>query len=102
MGVVGKGSDTRIWTEAREAQFARLSATKQPDADMARQLGVSLNALRCHRNVLRHRQAQAQTPTGTVIRMRPGPQIRPPLPAGHPITWGLITDQPWPGPPPSA
>ncbi len=28
----------------------------------------------------------------TPIRItgRPGPQDRPPLPAGHPVTWGLL------------
>ena len=33
-------------------------------------------------------------PTGTyyVIRGRPGHADRPALPAGHPITWGAITD----------
>jgi hypothetical protein len=30
-----------------------------------------------------------------------GPDIddpnRPPLPAGHPLTWGLLTSEPYPG-----
>ena len=36
--------------------------------------------------------AQAVTPRIVyVVRGRPGPDDRPPLPPGHPDTWGLIT-----------
>ena len=30
-------------------------------------------------------------PERTYVTGRPGPRDRPPLPSGHPVTWGLIT-----------
>ena len=37
-------------------------------------------------------QSHFGAPVIYVVRGRPGPLDRPPMPSGHPVSWGAITD----------
>lgn len=81
------------WTPARVELLGRMVAEKIPYARMANQLGCSLSTV--------YYRVNGSTPQ----RLRPrggrpstlGTRGWEPLPAGHPASWGAISDRPWPG-----
>jgi hypothetical protein len=93
------------WTGARDARLRRLRADGRSWAKIAAELGVTLDMAR-----ERGRRIGALAPSRVGRPPQEGPS-RPPLPAGHPRAWGLLTDgtvlagTEWPGweePPPAA
>ncbi len=75
-----------IWSPPRDAELKRLRAEGETWDEIARLFGISRNAA-----IERGRRIGARLP----VRPAPPPAARdperPPLPAGHPITWGAIT-----------
>ncbi len=65
-------------------------------ATISRALGLSRNTV-----IERGRRLRAVAPARVAAPVAEGPDIddpnRPPLPAGHPLTWGLLTSEPYPG-----
>lgn len=80
----------RDYTPEQAATISRMTAAQATCADMALATGISPSTLRGHllRIGLLTRRAPAVMPL-------PAPEVneatREPLPAGHPVTWGLLT-----------
>jgi hypothetical protein len=85
------------WTEARDGWLRRLRAEGYYWAEIAAELGVTLDVAR-----ERGRQIGAPAPM-TQTRSLAEDQRRPPLPPGHPRAWGLLNEgtvlsgTDWPG-----
>jgi hypothetical protein len=85
------------WTEARDTWLRRLRAEGRAWAEIAAQLGVTPDMAR-ERG--RRIGARGTAPSERAHREDPS---RPPLPAGHPRAWGLLTSgtvlegSGWPG-----
>lgn len=87
-----------VWTEAQDGQIRRLRAEGESWEAIARVLGHTKWAI-----IERGRRIGARPPPR---EFTPGPEdpSRPPLPAGHPRSWGVITagtvleDSPYPLP----
>lgn len=75
-----------LWSAPNDAELKRLRAEGETWDDIARHFGISRNAA-----IERGRRIGARLP----VRPAPPPAARdperPPLPPGHPITWGAIT-----------
>jgi hypothetical protein len=65
-------------------------------AAISRALGLSRNTV-----IERGRRLRAAAPVRVAVPVAERPEIddpnRPPLAAGHPLTWGLLTSEPYPG-----
>jgi hypothetical protein len=72
------------WTAARDGTLRRLRAEGHAWAEIAAGLGVTLDMAR-----ERGRRIGAPAPPRAARSDREDPS-RPPLPAGHPRTWGLL------------
>ena len=74
-----------VWTGPRDSQIKRMRAARASWDSIASSLGISRNAA-----IERGRAIGARLPPP---EFRPAPEDpdRPPLPPGHPQTWGLIT-----------
>ncbi len=85
----------RCWTETADSVIKAMRADGQTWAAIGRSLGLSRNTV-----IERGRRLCAHAPKRTVMAV-PKPVSddpnRAPLPAGHPLTWGLLTDAEFPG-----
>jgi hypothetical protein len=84
------------WTEAADVTIREMRRNGCCWAEIGRTLGLSRNTV-----IERGRRLRAAAPIRTRVTA-PGPQVsddpnRPPLPAGHTLTWGLLTDADFPG-----
>jgi hypothetical protein len=73
------------WTEARDAWLRRLRAQGRGWAEIGAELSVTPDVAR-----ERGRRIGARAP-GHIPRAPVEDPSRPPLPAGHPRAWGLLT-----------
>ncbi len=91
-----------IWTEPRDAQLKRMRSQGLPWDAIAAALGISRNAA-----IERGRRIGARLPPPEYVP-EPEDKERPPLPPGHPASWGAIVagtcleGTPYPLPVPSA
>lgn len=85
------------WTEARDGVLRRMRAEGRTWQDIAAEFAVTPEVAR-----ERGRRIGAPAPDHAVQLQAEDP-YRPPLPAGHPRTWGLLTENTvlagtfWPG-----
>jgi hypothetical protein len=85
------------WTPPRDAWLCRLRLEGATWAEIAAELGVTLDMARERGRKLRARRP----PPGAPVRTED--PDRPSLPPGHPRSWGLLTagtlleSSPWPG-----
>ncbi len=89
--------EARVWTQAADRVICELRGTGATWAAIGKQLGLSRNTV-----IERGRRLRAELP------LRPAPVMknrdedglddpnRLPLRAGHPLTWGLLMDEPFP------
>jgi DNA-binding CsgD family transcriptional regulator len=85
----------RKWTQAADFTICRMRGAGETWADIGRTLGLSRNTV-----IERGRRLQAAAPArvaAPILRdaVSDDPN-RGPLRAGHPLTWGLLTDEPYP------
>lgn len=84
----------RAWTEAADRTICEMRAEGATWAAIGRTLGLSRNTV-----IERGRRLRAQSPVRAVVVQETPVSDDPnrlPLRAGHPITWGLLTDLPYP------
>lgn len=85
----------RVWTAAADAVIRNMRAGGATWAQIGRTLGLSRNTV-----IERGRRLCAQAPVRVVAPV--GEQVvsddpnRGALRAGHPLTWGLLTSEPYP------
>lgn len=84
----------REWTEAADAIIFQMRSGGETWAAIGLRLGLSRNTV-----IERGRRLQATAPVRAAVvkeyDMLEDPN-RGPLPAGHPLTWGLLSDEPYP------
>ncbi len=87
----------RDWTETADSVICGMRGEGATWAAIGRTLGLSRNTV-----IERGRRLRAVAPVRVVVVVDadavsddPG---RGPLRAGHPLTWGLLTDEPFPEP----
>lgn len=84
----------RQWTEAADIVIVQMRGGGETWAVIGRTLGLSRNTV-----IERGRRLRAQAPVRLVA---PKPEMvsddpnRSALRAGHPLTWGLLTSEPYP------
>ncbi|MBU6448035.1 MAG: AsnC family protein [Rhodospirillales bacterium] len=87
----------RIWTQTADQAIVTMRSGGATWAAIGRQLGLSRNTV-----IERGRRLNAALPLRpvTVMKSRDEDGLddpnRPSLRAGHPLTWGLLTDAPFP------
>ncbi len=84
----------RAWTEAADRTIRVMRGEGATWAEIGRILGMSRNTV-----IERGRRLRAEAPVrAIVVQERPisDDPNRLPLRAGHPITWALLTDLPYP------
>ncbi len=86
----------RTWTAQADLTIRTMRLERRTWADIARSLGLSRNTV-----IERGRRILAAAPPPPC---KPAPEKiisddpnRLPLPAGHELTWSLLTDEPFPG-----
>jgi hypothetical protein len=86
----------RTWSEAADATICDMRRTGFCWAEIGRTLGLSRNTV-----IERGRRLRAEAPVRTKAivdeRQVSDDPNRGPLPAGHWLTWGLLTDAAFPG-----
>ncbi len=86
----------RQWTETADATIRTMRSDGQTWAAIARCLGLSRNTV-----IERGRRLCALAPKRVAVLAAPKTPSedpnRQPLPAGHELTWGLLTDAEFPG-----
>lgn len=84
----------RQWTEAADAVICEMRGGGETWAAIGLRLGLSRNTV-----IERGRRLRAAAPVKAAVmkedRLLEDPH-RGPLPAGHPLTWGLLTSDPFP------
>lgn len=87
----------RVWTQEADRVICELRGAGATWAAIGKVLGLSRNTV-----IERGRRLRA------AVKLRPAPVVknrdeeglddpnRPALRAGHPLTWGLLTDEPFP------
>jgi hypothetical protein len=84
----------RQWTETADNVIRDMRGAGATWAAIGVRLGLSRNTV-----IERGRRLRAEAPARAAMvkecDMREDPN-RPPLPAGHPLTWGLLTTEPYP------
>ncbi|CAG4905296.1 unnamed protein product [Acidocella sp. C78] len=81
--------ERRIWTDAADQTIRRMRGDGATWAAIAAVLGLSRNTI-----IERGRRLCAAGGPSQAARPKPPPEDdpnRPPLPAGHPRSWGLLT-----------
>ncbi len=85
----------RVWTAPADATIIAMRREGETWAKISRTLGLSRNTV-----IERGRRLRAVAPAKPVVPPAEASNIddpnRPALPAGHPLTWGLLTDEPYP------
>ena len=85
----------RQWTAVADQTICDMRAAGDTWSAIGRRLGLARSTV-----IERGRRLRAVAP----VKLPPSPKRddmlddpnRPPLPAGHPLTWGLLTDEPFP------
>jgi hypothetical protein len=86
--------EARIWTTAADGVICTMREAGQTWAAIGDALGLSRNTV-----IERGRRLRAQAPPrpcSVVEKLVSEDPNRLPLPAGHPVTWRLISDSPYP------
>jgi hypothetical protein len=86
--------EARVWSAAADEIICKMRAEGATWATIGCTLGLSRNTV-----IERGRRLRAQAPVrAVVVQEKPvsDDPNRLPLRAGHPITWGLLTDAPYP------
>jgi hypothetical protein len=85
--------EARRWTAAADSTICGLRAAGATWAEIGRQLGLSRNTV-----IERGRRLCAMAPprAAPIVRQAEDDPSRGALPAGHPLTWGLLTAEPYP------
>jgi hypothetical protein len=86
--------EARVWSEAADKTIRDMRAEGATWAMIGRTLGLSRNTI-----IERGRRLRAVAPVRVVVVQEKPVSDDPnrlPLRAGHPITWGLLTDLPYP------
>lgn len=84
----------RVWSAASDQTIRKMRADGATWAAIGRTLGLSRNTV-----IERGRRLRAEAPVRVpVVQEKPvsDDPNRMPLRAGHPITWALLTDLPYP------
>lgn len=87
----------RAWSEAADKVICEMRAAGETWALIGRTLGLSRNTV-----IERGRRLRAVAPARPLMAAKDKDMEglddpnRPPLRAGHPLTWGLLTDEPFP------
>lgn len=85
----------RKWTEAADDTIRAMRGGGFSWAQIGRVLSLSRNTV-----IERGRRLHAEAPPRLKVVARETPAFddpnRPPLPAGHPLTWGLLTEAAYP------
>ena len=85
----------RVWAAAADKVIVTMRAEGSTWAAIARSLSLSRNTV-----IERGRRLQAVAPARRIEPRNDKPVTDDPnrsaLPAGHPLTWGLLTDEPFP------
>lgn len=86
----------RSWTEEADSLIRTMRLERRTWAEIARSLGLSRNTvIERGRRILAIAPAPvSKPPAEKSVSEDPN---RVPLPAGHPLTWALLTDEPFPG-----
>jgi hypothetical protein len=86
--------EARVWSELADRTICEMRNEGATWAAIGRTLGLSRNTV-----IERGRRLRAQAPARVVaVQEKPvsDDPNRLPLRAGHPITWGLLTEWPYP------
>ncbi len=85
----------RVWTQAADTVICDMRSGGFSWAEIGRVLSLSRNTV-----IERGRRLRAQAPPRVCAPVAPvavsDDPNRPPLAAGHPLTWGLLTDAAYP------
>jgi len=85
----------RQWTETADRVIFQMRGEGQTWAAIGRVLGLSRNTV-----IERGRRLRAEAPAKKPAPPKDEDNLddpnRAPLPAGHPLTWGLLTSEPYP------
>jgi hypothetical protein len=84
----------RQWTAAADRVICDMRGAGETWAAIGQRLGLSRNTV-----IERGRRLRAEAPARAAVMkeydMLEDPNRRP-LPAGHPLSWGLLSDEPYP------
>jgi hypothetical protein len=86
--------EARVWTAAADRVICTMREGGETWAAIGLRLGLSRNTV-----IERGRRLRATAPPKPVLVTERGVSEDPnrlPLPAGHPVTWRLISDAPYP------
>ncbi len=85
----------RAWTEEADMAIRTMRLDRKTWAEIARSLGLSRNTvIERGRRILAISPGPRRKPvTEKIVSEDPN---RPPLAAGHELTWSLLTDEPFP------
>ncbi len=86
--------EARIWTAEADQTICEMRGAGETWAVIGRALGLSRNTA-----IERGRRLRAEAPPRVVVVAEKPVSDDPnrlPLPAGHPLTWGLLSDAPYP------
>lgn len=86
--------EARVWSEAADRTICEMRGEGATWAMIGRTLGLSRNTV-----IERGRRLRARAPARVSVVQEETVSEDPnrlPLRAGHPITWGLLTDLPYP------
>jgi hypothetical protein len=85
----------RQWTETADKVIYKMRGSGETWAEIGRALGLSRNTV-----IERGRRLRAEAPVRQPMVLKEDNGLddpsRPPLPAGHRLTWGLLTTEPYP------
>lgn len=84
----------REWTAAADGVIFDMRGAGETWATIGVRLGLSRNTV-----IERGRRLRAEAPVRVAVVKEYdllGDPNRAPLPAGHPLTWGLLSDEPYP------
>jgi hypothetical protein len=84
----------RQWTEAADQVICNMRGAGDTWAAIGQRLGLSRNTV-IERGRRLRAEAPVKAPAVKEYDMLEDPN-RGPLPAGHPLTWGLLSDEPYP------
>lgn len=86
----------REWTAAADLMICQMRGDGATWAEIGRQLGLSRNTVIERGRRLRAEAPPRRVPPEAVEEDDLHNKNREPLPAGHKLTWGLLTDAPYP------
>ncbi|MBB5373625.1 hypothetical protein HNP71_001889 [Acidocella aromatica] len=85
----------RQWTAIADQTICEMRAAGETWSAIGRRLGLARSTV-----IERGRRLRASAPVKSLMLPKRDDMLddpnRPPLPAGHPLTWSLLTDEPFP------